>query len=144
VIDDEQHPAMRAAQDELMRRLAWLTEGKNLTGSLMHDVFDMVSCHRTEYRGKGVEFPALVAVVVPRLGIIELKRADLELPSIRTSIVNFVRAHPAASMQEVVEAFRRAYPDLKPDDVLEKHETGTQANQRAAEKRDKLNIEGEG
>lgn len=138
MIDDDSHPQMHAAHQDLLRKISFVigTVARPLDRSLLDKLFATVKDHRIHWRMKGVDFPAMVALVVPRLGIVDFKRADLDLPSIRVSIVNFVRMNPEATMEEIVTAFRHAYPDLKPDDVFAKHEAGVQANKIADEKRE--------
>ena len=120
MITEENDPQMIRAQQELLRRLGIVLGGgtKVLDKGLVHELFEVVQNHRSEYRNKGVDFPVLVGVIVPRFGIVDFKRADLDIASIRIAIVNFVRANPKAKMEEVVLAFRTAYPELKPDDGL--------------------------
>jgi hypothetical protein len=137
MITEEQHPQMVLAQQDLLRRLERVIGlfPKTLTQSLLDKMRGVINDHRIEWRQKGVDFPVLVALVVPRFRIVEWKRADLDLASIRTCIVNFVRAHPQISMSDLVNAIRGAYPDLKPDDILERHESGVKAHERAEAKR---------
>ena len=133
--DDENHPEMARAQQDLLGGLAKIfVPGSVLTQSKLDDMFKCVGDHRAHWRGRGVDFPALVAVVVPRLGIVDLKRADVDVASVRQSIVNFVRFTPAATMEEVVAAFRAAYPDLRPDDVLSEQQRADAANKSAVER----------
>lgn len=145
MIVEDDHPQMHAAHQDLLRKLGLVmgTYAKPLTKPLLEKMVETVKEHRTHWRLKGVDFPVLVAVVVPRFGVIDWKRADLDLPSIRMSIVNFTRMHPEVSMPEIVAAFRAAYPDLKPDDVSEKHEAGVQAHERAEDRREKIVTEAE-
>ncbi len=107
---------MIRAKETLLRQLDLIPYSFGQT--YLDELFAVVKHHRQEWRKRGVDFPVLVALVVPRLQIVELKRADLDMPSIRVSIVNFVRNHSMATMNEVVLAFRAAYPNLKPDDIL--------------------------
>jgi hypothetical protein len=120
MIEDENHPAFVAAHQELMRRIgiALGPFGKRMDRSFIDKLFSVIKDHRAEYRLKGVDFPVLVVVMVPRLGVVHFCRADLDIASIRVQIVNFVQMNPGVTMPEVVAAFRAAFPDLKPDDVL--------------------------
>jgi len=130
VIDDDNHPEMARAQHDLMGKLARVfVPGSRLDRSKLDAMMECVRDHRAEWRNRGVDFPVLVAVVIPRLGVVDFKRADADVASIRQSIVNFVRFTPEAEMTEVVAAFRAAYPDLRPDDVL----TEDQRARKAAE-----------
>jgi hypothetical protein len=134
---------MEKAHKALLQRLgAVLGDGTNeLTTGFLDKLYGIVRDHRAECRRKGIDFPAMVALVVPRLGIVDFKRADLDIASVRQSIVNFVRMNPEATMLEVVEAFRRAYPDLKPGDILEKQDDAVQIDQRAKERSDRIGAE---
>lgn len=136
MIDDEAHPQMRLAHQDILRRLgAIMGEGRHqLTKPFLDSMYDAVRQHRAEWRTKGVDFPVLVALVIPRLGIIEWVRADLDISSIKIKIVNFVRFNPRASMEEVVAAFRAAYPDLKPDDVIQGGDAAKAAAERQRER----------
>lgn len=143
MIEDENHPEMIKAHRELLGRLGLVLEkgNKTLDKYLVRKMFDVVEQHKKECRGRGIGFPTLVAVTVPNKGIIEFKRADLDLLSIRTSIINFVRFNPQATMVEVIEAFRCAYPDLKPDDVLEPADTGQRSHAARNPASEKENLE---
>jgi hypothetical protein len=136
MITDEGHPEMIKAHQELLRRLGLaLGSGrKKLNQSLLDKMFGIIKEHREQCLVRGVDFPVLVALAIPRLGAIDFKRADLDIASIRMAIVNFTRMHPQATMQEIVAAFRAAYPDLKPDDVLSGHDKGIKANERMFER----------
>jgi hypothetical protein len=116
MITDENHPEMQAALKQLIVRLEFYV-GRDVTRGLIDSYRRILKEHQQAWRLKGVDFPTMVLVVVPRLGIIHTSRADLDLPSIKQSIVNFVRAYPDATMLEVVHAFQSAYPGLHPDDL---------------------------
>lgn len=135
-ISDENHPEMIRAHQELLQQLGHtLGRGnKELDKHLVNKMFDIVKRHREKWRLRGVDFPVLVALVVPGHGIVEWVRADADISSIRVKIVNFVRQHPDVSMDKVVIAFRVAYPWLKPDDIAERRELGAKANERAEQR----------
>lgn len=139
MITDENSPEMIRAQQDILGRLGLiLGDGtKRIDKYLMDKMFAVVKDHRQECLNRGIDFPVLVAVIVPRLGIVDFMRADLDLSSIRMQIVNFVRNNPGASMPEVVNAFHAAYPDLKPDDVLVSAHQGIMAKERASERLNK-------
>lgn len=143
MIDDETHPDMRQAQSQLMQRLgAIMGDGTHvLTKPFLDSMYDAVRQHRAEWRVKGVDFPVLVALVIPRLGIVQWMRADLDISSIKTQIVNFVRFNPRATMDEVVWAFRAAYPDLKPGDVMQQHGAANEAAERQRKRQEGYLIE---
>lgn len=144
MITDDNHPRMRHAHKVLLRRIGViLGDGtKELTTGLLHDMFEVIKHHRAECRReRDLDFPALVVVAVPRLGVVHFLRADLDIPSIRQSIVNFVRMNPQVTPEETVAAFRVAYPDLKPGDVLENKDVGDQATERAVERTERITTE---
>lgn len=143
MIDDERHPEMIRAQQDLTRQLGHVLDRGNtaLTTSFLDKLFGVLRDHRAQWRMRGVDFPVMVALAVPRLGIIEFKRADLDILSIRVSIVNFVRIHPKVTMDEVVTAFRVAYPGLTPDDVLTGHSAALAADIRQAERQKRIQAE---
>lgn len=133
MIDDDNHPEMQKALRGLMERLA-LVVGGQVNKSLVDRMSSIVKDHRDEWRARGVDFPVLRALVVPRLGIIDWVRADSDIKSTRIKILNFVRLNPRATMQEVVAAFIGAYPDLKPDQILQHRQVGLDANARQSER----------
>jgi hypothetical protein len=136
MITDEEHPEFLKAWKEVLRRLGeCLGDGtRECNQYLLREMFDITKRHREECKLRGIDFPVLVALVVPRLGIVEFKRADLDAASIRISIINFVRFHPEASMREIVNAFKSAYSDLKPDDILQPADIGQQSNAARVQK----------
>ena len=145
MIQDEGHPEMRRAQQELLQQLGRLIfpGGRRLEKHLLGQMFAVVRDHRQKWRLRGVDFPVMVALVVEQWGIVEWVRADLDIASIRVKVVNFVRDHPQVSMRQVMEAFRSAYPDLKPDEILEKQDAGVKANERADKRRSSFDTGGE-
>lgn len=118
MITSEDHPEMIRAHKLLVDRLGVMAAGRRLDRGLFEAMHDVVTQHRLTCRAKGIDFPKLVAVVVPRAGVIEWSRADLDLASVRIKIVNFVRDHPTVSMFEVTTAFKAAWPHIKPDDFM--------------------------
>lgn len=116
MITDEDHPQMQEALKQLITRLEFYM-GRNVNQGLIDSYRRIIREHQQAWRLMGVDFPTMMLVIVPRLGIVHVSRADLDVPSIKQSIVNFVRAYPDAKMIEVVQAFMAAYPDLHPDDL---------------------------
>lgn len=146
MIIEEDHPRMIRAQKELLRRLGVkLGDGTNpLTTGFLHDLFEIVKHHRAECRREAdLDFPVMVALVVPRLGIVEFKRADLDIPSLQQTIVNFVRFNPQVKMSEVVAAFKMAYPSLKPGDIMQGQDIAVKADERQAERTERTVDEAE-
>jgi len=141
---DDNEPRLLRAQHELLRRLGTIINDRpQLDQSLVDKMMDLIQRHRLECRAKGLDFPVLVPIAALGSGTVDFARADLDLPSIRTKIVNFVREHPEVPMPEIVKAFQRAFPDLKPDDVLEKRDAALKANERMIERANKFMSEGD-
>jgi len=141
MIDDPQHPEMVKALRGVAQRINRVVEGRTINKNLIDEVMDAVKHHRQEWRARGVDFPTLVMLCVPRIGVLEFARADLDIASLRIKVVNFVRANPAATMVEVVAAFRAAYPDLRPDEILQGHISGKSADERQRERQARIQKE---
>jgi hypothetical protein len=146
MITSDDHPRMIRAHKELLQRVGRVIgDGtKSLTTGLLHDIFEVIKHHRAECRReRDLDFPVLVVAAVPRLGILHFMRADLDIASIRQSIVNFVRMNPQVTREEVVNAFHMAYPDLKPGDVLERRDVAEKATEQSTEKTQRIIAEAE-
>jgi hypothetical protein len=141
MIDDETHPEMRRALLGVGQRIDKIVQGRPITKPLIDEVMDAIKHHRNEWRTRGVDFPTLVLICIPRLGVLEFARADLDIASIRIKIVNVVRMNPAATKIEVVDAFCAAYPDLKPGDVIQGHTSGKAADERQRERQARIQKE---
>jgi hypothetical protein len=107
----QEHPLMQEALRQLQFRLS-VYRGLDFDQSTVNSMLETVKNHRQQWRLKGVYFPELVAIVVPRLGIFDLKRADLDAKSVAVSLVNFIRDTPQVSVKEAIAAFRHAYGKL--------------------------------
>ncbi len=112
MITDEQHPEMVRAYYELKGRLAAVTALRPPSRDLFRDLIECRDDHRRRWRTKGVDFPALVLIVVPRLRVIEYWRADLDFASIRVKTLNLVMSYPSITPSELSSALRAAYPDF--------------------------------
>ena len=116
MIDDENHPEMQRAMRELLVQVNGdRFVGRRLTTQFMVDLNDLIKHHRDRWRSRGVDFPVLAAMIVPRIHAVSLMRADLDPPAIASRIVRFAREHPAATAVEVAQAVRWAFPGYRPD-----------------------------
>lgn len=115
MITDEGHPQMQAALRELRETMSLLLR-LPMNQSAIDSMRDLLNSHRSRWRLKGVDFPVMVAMIVPRLGIIDLVRADLDRRSIEQTVVNMAKAHDrlGITMADITEAVRGAFPDFKP------------------------------
>ena len=133
--DDDNDPRLIRAQHELLRRLGTLINDQpELDQSLLDKMYNTIKDHRDECLNLGFKFPQLVPIAVIGSGCVDFVRADLDMSSIKTKILNYVREHPNVSMENVVAGFRIAFPQLRPDDILEKREVALQANERMIER----------
>jgi hypothetical protein len=119
--DDDTHPDMIAAAKDLAQLVGRLRalHGNRITGGLLTDAKQLILDHRTHCRQQGIQFPVMVMVVVPRLGILELARADLDISSIAQQVVNFTSAHPTVTPGEIAEAIIGAW-GIRPAELVDK------------------------
>lgn len=113
MIEDPEHPQMKRAMDELKNHMRKFL-GRKLSPSHIREVGDLLAWHRRTCRQSlGVDFPVLVAFVFPRLGQIDLVRADLPHREIEQTIVNFTVKYPDVTAEEVAFALKHAFPDYR-------------------------------
>lgn len=114
MIDDPDHPLMKKAANELAYYLNKYLVGRPLTEQIMVLINNTLVEHRRQCRRKGVDFPVMSALVIPRLGVIELVRADLDQEDIDVRLNNLSVMHPTATQAEIRQALAWAFPDAKP------------------------------
>lgn len=112
MIDDEDHPQMRKAAAVLLDHLKKFI-GLPPTGRTLRLMNDLVVTHRDKCRIVGIDFPMLTVLSIPRLGVMDLLRADLEGAPLELRIVGFARRHPQATPQEIAQAVRWAFPSYR-------------------------------
>lgn len=115
MIDDENHPEMQRAKNDLLVALATF-RGCQVDNQTMVDLNNTIAEHRARWRIKGVDFPVLAALIVPRLHIISLVRADLDQKAIESRIVQFVKENPQVTARDVAQAVKWAFPDYRPQE----------------------------
>lgn len=88
--------------------------GRPLDAIEIRRLGELLADHRRDCRSQlGVDFPVLAAFVFPRLGQIDLVRADMPQTEIEKTIVNFTVKYPDVTAQEVAFAVTTAFPDYK-------------------------------
>lgn len=96
-----------------LRGLLQRYTGRKLTSTTFHEMNELLKDFRVKCRHEGLAFPELKALVIPRLGAVDLVNAELEGDALRLRVVAFTRRHPAATLREVVQAVKWAFPDYK-------------------------------
>ena len=121
MIDDENHPLMHAAVAKLGDRLSAFVLGKRITPRLMHEVDQLIYDFRSRAKASGLAFPPVVALATPpgRPAALAFFRADLDIVGIRGAVVWFARQHPDLSSEDVAWAVRRAWPHIRPNDLVD-------------------------
>lgn len=117
MITDEEHPRMKAALADLNERLAKHIVGRELDGSdrkILDDLEELLEYHQQLWSARGVAFPDLTALIIPRLGFVRLVRRDWEQGAIEQEIVNTTVNCPDATPQEIAQAVKYAWPGYKP------------------------------
>lgn len=119
MIDDPADPEYKATVDRLQRSLRAYFKGRPLDGSAVRGMAELAREYRRRARERDIDLPEMRALVVPRLGAVQIVRADHDLAGIRTQLVNFVVRHPSMLPEEAAQALRWAFPDVKPDDLID-------------------------
>lgn len=119
--DDENNPAVCVELAGLTEGLrSWLSE--TLDGEALQMLFDFVETHQENARRKGINFPKMVALVIPRLGHIKLVRADLTEINRRRAVISLLRECPSANREEVARAVKRAWPHVGTSTLIDEAE----------------------
>lgn len=115
MIFDDESEEMQFAVKKLDALLSDHIGNTRVTMASMHRMVEIIKEHHAWARIQGIDFPVLRALIVPRLNVVKLVRADLDRKSIYNQINNFQVDYPAATVDEVRKAFKSAFPDFKFD-----------------------------
>lgn len=111
MIQDEDDPALCAELLGLTEGLSsWL--GEDLDPESVQMLHEFVESHRFNALRKGIKFPKLIALVIPRLGWIKLVREDLTEMNVRRAVMAMLRECPSITIEEASKAIKRAWPNL--------------------------------
>jgi hypothetical protein len=108
VTDDDRRLAK--ANGVLFERLKAHLLGKDMTQHLYDSMLGLIEDHRFECNMQGIAFPPVVAVWLEGVGAVKIVRADIELPSLQTMIVNWTREHLNITAGEIARALVRHFP----------------------------------
>lgn len=125
MIDDENHPAMVEARRDLAQALikALVARGVKLDGECIQDAYGIIDDHRARWLLRGVRFPRMRVMAFPRIGQMEVVRADLDRKAIQTTLVNMTVKHPSLMADEIAAACAHAFPDYRPDPIQRRNPT---------------------
>ena len=119
LITDDNHPQMHAARQDLARALVHglVARSKLLDGPCIDDAYSIIDDHRVSWLLRGVQFPRMRVLAFPRIGQMEVVRADLTRQGIQTTLVNMTVKHPDLTAEEIAVACAHAFPDYRPDPI---------------------------
>jgi hypothetical protein len=100
--------------------------GRPMNGRTLQVVDEILVDHRTRCRLRGLDFPEVVAVIMPTAGNIDVVRRDLDRSGIEILIVNLARKYPSVSRDDLAFGINRAFPGYaKMIDRAEQHKGWT-------------------
>lgn len=132
MIQDENDPV-------LMMELAGLTEGLNswlgedLDPEALDTLYEFIEEHRKNAYKKGVKFPKLSVLVIPRLGWIKIVREDLTPINIRRAVLALLRECPSVTREEVSIAVKRTWPYMGTSTIIDEAEVKIENPQKRIE-----------
>lgn len=113
MINDENHPKMVLATEQLFARIKHFT-GRRFANGELHDLQKIVKDHRVACKLNGVNYPELVPMILHKQGGIDLVRKDLEPAGVRAALYNLIQKYPNAEPDELAHAVRTAFPHYRP------------------------------
>ena len=123
MIEDPDDPQMQCALKDMVAMVNARIVGRQLDGSdrkILDDLETLIFDHKARWKARGVAFPDMTALIVPRLGYVKLMRADLNQKSIETEIVNMAKdvvALDGITREEIATAIRYAWPGYRPGNL---------------------------
>lgn len=106
---DEDDPAVCMELVGLTEGLSsWL--GEDLDSNELLSIQEFIEEHRKNAKRKGIDFPKLIVLVIPRLGWIKVVREDLTELNLRRAVIALLRECPSVNREEIAEAIKRAWP----------------------------------
>lgn len=85
--------------------------GRDMTGRNIEKIEEVIKEHRRGCRMRGLNFPELVAIVMPTSGNLEIIPREQDRAGIETLIVNLARKWPSVTADELGFAINRAFPE---------------------------------
>lgn len=117
-VDASERPDVKVAARQLFERLHVLADKDARDGTAFYltvqGMRDLIKSHRDYCRYRGVPFPRLVLLSVPRLGAVEVVRDDLDWKSVQTLVLNLTEKYPAITPQELALTIGETFPQFRP------------------------------
>lgn len=114
MITDDEHPLMLKAAQDLAFILSRCLMDRIVSEGVMVFINNVTVEHRKRWRSRNVDFPVMSALVIPRLGHIDLVRADIDSKHLPTVAANLAVKCPLATAGELRQAMAWAFPDFRP------------------------------
>lgn len=115
MIEDEDHPEMVRARDELALAMRKHIKGRVLDGGVALKAMGIIHDHRARWIARGVAFPQMTLFAVPRLGYLRVVRLDWDEAAIQTEVLNTTVVCPDVTPVELAEAIAVAWPGRRPE-----------------------------
>lgn len=100
----------KIAQQQLTNRLTSMI-GVELDDRAADKVDEAIKDHRQRWRLRGINFPPLVAIILPKIGQIDVVFREMDVKGIETVIVNLTRKYPHVTREDIAFGIGRAFPD---------------------------------
>lgn len=117
-VDVSERPDVKVAARQLFDALHRLAARDARDGTAFYltvsSMKDLLKSHRDTMRYRGVLFPKLVLLSVPRLGAVEVVRDDLDWKSVQALVLNLTEKYPAIQPRELAEAIAETFPQFRP------------------------------
>ena len=104
---------IEAAAAVLQERLVAALSVRRVDQAAMHIARTIIRDHRTQARGAGIDFPAVVVMPFPRQGRLKIFNAELGRKDIETLIVNLTVEMPTIRPDEIAMAVHFAFPQYR-------------------------------
>lgn len=107
--DSENNPAIQTATQQLFARLKTHL-GRPMTEGVKRDVRRTIKEHRGDMRRRGIRYPEMTVVFMPKAGFMEVLRADLEIKGVQTAMINITVKVPHVTREELARGIVEAFP----------------------------------
>ena len=110
-VEEGSDPRLAIAADRLAKQVAFYFRNCVLDDQTKIDVVEFVAHRVRAFRDRGIDFPRMTALMLPRYGKIVLLRRDLSEADVRQAIVNLTREFKDVTPYEIAVAVSFAFPE---------------------------------